>query len=321
MPSALPMASVVTLKGEFNLNYEEMLKRPAYTHGGVFHADDVFAAAFLRCINPDMTFIRVKQPTSLPDNREDYIIFDIGGGAFDHHTKESMENRPDITYPNGHVAKGAPYASFGKIARALYPFLMTEREYEQIDRTLIVDIDCQDALGGIPGKYNTLTPNQLSMAISSFNPQWNESIDADSCFEEAVGFASRILTRYIMKATAMVESQTVVEAAEAERKPDEHFVVLPRYVNYNAYLSAEVAWVIYPSLRGGFQLYSRVGPGGKNIDLFTPEEVDTLKQRPGCMFAHPGGFTAVFTTLAGAVEVAKERSVMLEQLKNKGDTE
>lgn len=291
--------------------YDEMLKRPAYTHGGVFHADDVFSAAFLRCINPDIEIVRVRQPSSLPENREDYIIFDIGGGEFDHHTKESMEKRPDITYPNGHVAKGAPYAAFGKIARAFYPYLMSEKEFELVEKGLVIDIDCQDALGGIPGKFNTLTPNQLSMAISSFNLQWNEDGDGNAAFEEAVSFAKRILERHIMKARAMVESQTVAEEAEKKRQPGERFVVLPRYVNYNAYLSQEVAWVIYPSLRGGFQLYSRVGHGGKNMDLFAPDDVEELKSMPECMFAHPGGFTAVFSTLNAAIQVAKNRSDIL----------
>lgn len=303
------------------MNYVEMLKRPAYTHGGVFHADDVFAAAFLRCINPDIQFIRVKQPSSLPEDREKYIIFDIGGGVFDHHTKESMERRPDIKYPDGHIARlGAPYASFGKIARAFYPFLMSEKEYESMDRSLITDIDYQDTLGGIPGKYNTLTSNQLSMAISSFNPQWTETADFDKCFEEAVSFAKRIIERYLIKSKAMIESQTVAEEAEAKRQPGEHFVILPRYLNYNAYLSPEVAWVIYPSLRGGFQLYSRVGKGGKNMDLFNADEVDKLKKRPGCIFAHPSGFTAVFSTLDEAIEVAKERSKIIEMKKEEEDT-
>ena len=58
----------------------------AYTHSGRFHADDVFSAALLRIINPKIRFIRVNQ---LPDNTGNAIVFDIGGGRYDHHQSDA----------------------------------------------------------------------------------------------------------------------------------------------------------------------------------------------------------------------------------------
>lgn len=51
------------------------------THAGVFHADDVFASALLRLLNPQVSIRRVRE---LP---EEFcgLAFDIGGGEFDHH--------------------------------------------------------------------------------------------------------------------------------------------------------------------------------------------------------------------------------------------
>ena len=55
--------------------------RLALTHAGHFHADDVFSAALLREIWPDLEIRRVFE---VPDGF-DGLAFDIGGGPFDHH--------------------------------------------------------------------------------------------------------------------------------------------------------------------------------------------------------------------------------------------
>ena len=55
----------------------------AFTHGGKFHADDVFSAALLFYINPKITILRGNR---VPDDF-DGIVFDIGRGAYDHHQR------------------------------------------------------------------------------------------------------------------------------------------------------------------------------------------------------------------------------------------
>ena len=55
----------------------------AFTHGGKFHADDVFSAALLFYINPEITILRGNR---VPDDF-DGIVFDIGRGAYDHHQR------------------------------------------------------------------------------------------------------------------------------------------------------------------------------------------------------------------------------------------
>ena len=56
----------------------EDLKKVEYgiTHNATFHADDVFSAAFLQMINPDIKIIR----TSEVPNDLNSIVFDIGFG-------------------------------------------------------------------------------------------------------------------------------------------------------------------------------------------------------------------------------------------------
>ena len=53
----------------------------AYTHAGKFHADDVFSAALLRILRPNIRFVRAM---GLPEGFDGFA-FDIGWGRFDHH--------------------------------------------------------------------------------------------------------------------------------------------------------------------------------------------------------------------------------------------
>lgn len=61
----------------------------AFTHGGKFHADDVFSAALLLYLNPE---IQISRGNQVPEDF-DGIVFDIGRGAYDHHQKDSRFGR------------------------------------------------------------------------------------------------------------------------------------------------------------------------------------------------------------------------------------
>ena len=58
------------------------------THSGVFHADDVFATAFLDLYFSNISVIRLDSVPLDIDN--DVIIYDIGKGKFDHHRKDAI---------------------------------------------------------------------------------------------------------------------------------------------------------------------------------------------------------------------------------------
>ena len=71
----------------------------AMTHGGKFHADDVISTVILKKIYGDsFKLIRTfRVPNDLPSN---VIVYDIGGGALDHHQKGG----------NGVRKNGVPYS-------------------------------------------------------------------------------------------------------------------------------------------------------------------------------------------------------------------
>ena len=82
-----------------NLLYQ--IHRPsalAFTHSGKFHADDVFSAALLLYLNPE---IMITRGNRVPEDF-DGIVFDIGRGQYDHHQKDSRIRE-----------NGIPYAAFG----------------------------------------------------------------------------------------------------------------------------------------------------------------------------------------------------------------
>ena len=63
-----------------------------FTHSGIFHADDVFATAFIKMINPNIEIVRGNE---VPNNFTG-IVYDIGLGEFDHHGDEKKKKENGI---------------------------------------------------------------------------------------------------------------------------------------------------------------------------------------------------------------------------------
>ena len=134
------------------------MKIPAkgFTHGGKFHADDVFSTALLQIVRPD---IQVMRGFVVPDDF-DGIVYDVGGGMFDHH-QEPRETRPN----------GVPYAAFGLLWQVLGAQLVGEHQARLLDENFIQPLDLND---------NTGEQNSLADAIGSFNPLWDSKDDRTS---------------------------------------------------------------------------------------------------------------------------------------------
>ena len=133
------------------------LPNEAVTHNGRFHADDVFSAALLKILNPEIHISRV---STVPENF-DGIVFDLANGAFDHHNsnKKCREN-------------GVPYASFGLLWNEYGHTLVSESAAKTFDESFIQPLDTQDNYGG---------NNMLCRAITQANPKWDSVYDSLSC--------------------------------------------------------------------------------------------------------------------------------------------
>lgn len=208
----------------------------ALTHGGKFHADDVFSAALLKKINPS---IRIVRTFEVP-KEFDGIAFDIGYGRYDHH-QENAELRDN----------GVPYASFGLLWRDFGEALLTgvgclpaqaAEEAARFDEGFIQSLDNSD---------NTGCENPLAGVISDFNPSWDSSESPDQRFEEAVNFAMTVLNRKFDNMLSVHRARALVETALAESK--DNIVILPRFAPWRKVLvPSNAVFVVYPSQRGGY---------------------------------------------------------------------
>lgn len=198
----------------------------ALTHGGKFHSDDVFGAAFLKIINPNIEIIR---RNIVPDDF-DGLVFDIGMGYFDHHMKDNKIR-----------SNGIPYAAFGKLWKEFSKELYGEYVYESIDKILIQDLDLSDNKG---------TYNALAIAIDVFNPV--DNTDGDKEFFEAMEFAKIILERMILKQKNRLKDLEKVKKYYDD-SVDKRVVILDEPLFYKDYLpSTDAIYVVYPSNRGGY---------------------------------------------------------------------
>jgi len=232
------------------------LKNYAMTHGGKFHADDVFSAALLKIINPNIKIIRAFEAPKDFDG----IVFDIGCGKFDHH-QECAEVREN----------GVPYAAFGLLWRefgesilaAGCPLEQAAKEATRFDEIFIQPLDKDD---------NTGCGNQLASAIGVFNPSWDSDESSNQCFVEALDFATIILQKKIDSIMSVQRAKELVEAALANL--NDNIVILPRYAPWKTILvQSQAEFVVYPSQRGGYS--AQVIPADldtKEAKCYFPEE-------------------------------------------------
>lgn len=102
---------------------EEIKKKDAkaFTHGGKFHADDVFSSALLLYINPEIV---ISRGNKVPEDF-DGIVFDIGRGRYDHHQKDSRVRE-----------NGVPYAAFGLLWEELGKEILGEELQKNLMKLL-----------------------------------------------------------------------------------------------------------------------------------------------------------------------------------------
>ena len=83
---------------------DKMEEANCITHSGTFHADDVFASAFLDLYLGDVRVFRTNNVD--PSNvSEGVLVYDVGRGKFDHHQNDALKRD-----------NGIPYCSFGLLS-------------------------------------------------------------------------------------------------------------------------------------------------------------------------------------------------------------
>lgn len=263
------------------MKLEEVKKiKIAYTHSMKFHSDDVFSAAFLQIINPDIEIIRVNK---LPDNFKG-LAFDIGLGEFDHHqaNNEKREN-------------GIPYAAFGKLWRAFAKDLYGEYVYKRIDKLIIEDLDMTDNIG---------TKHSLAIAIDAFNPLNGSCGDKE--FFKTVKFAKKVLEQLIAKAQKY-EAEALEVKKCYEKSEDKRLIILDKHLYYQDVLPfTEAIYVIYPNNRGGYAAQG-VTINPDTVELKKPFPKEWVNNLPDYLrFCHNSRFLIASDTFEGVLKACKE---------------
>lgn len=264
--------------------------KKAFTHGGIFHSDDVFSSAFLKILNPD---IIIERGNEVPDDYKG-IVFDIGFGKYDHHQKDKRE-REDETL----------YAAFGLLWEEFGELVLGKEDAKRFDEDFVKPLDNSD---------NTGEKNTLALIISDFIPAWNENEkDMDTCFFEAVEFAKGILERKFKIIKSKNEAtQNVKKMIENNKGPILYFEKTMPWKE--AAKNTDLIYVIFPSIRGGY-IVQAVPSDDEGVDNKYPfpdewcgETKDKLYELTGIetfSFCHNSGFLAATDTKEDAYKVAE----------------
>ena len=258
----------------------------AFTHGGKFHADDVFSSALLLYINPE---IHITRGNKVPDDFEG-IVFDIGRGSFDHHQKDSRIRE-----------NGVPYAAFGLLWEVLGKEILGEELAVRFDESFVQPLDNND---------NTGEKNELATLIGNFNPSWDANDNGDKEFFQAVSVAGMILENKFERYKGNERADKRIDEILKNHDPKSRILVLPEFIPCQKALSeTDIAFVIFPSNRGGYCIQPQKKEYSMNYKCSFPEswlglEGDELIKETGldtAVFCHKGGFIMTVGQLDEAV--------------------
>ncbi len=276
------------------------------THNGNFHADDVFSIAALKNIFPVFNLVRTRDLEVI--GKADVVI-DVGGiydpetGRFDHHQRGGAGEREN----------GIPYSSFGLVWKKYGVEICGGNQdvANSVDSSLVSTIDAIDC-GHAEGVSKGIS---LSQTISMFNPTWEEESHYDVCFDEAVAFASRVLTRFIASASGGISAKSIVAKA-IEQAEDPRVIVLEQYTPWKRTvhaLSEDALFMVYPSDSGQWRIQTvPVEPGSFENRKSLPKAwaglsdkaLQDVTQLDDAMFCHNGLFIGGAASFESTMKMA-----------------
>lgn len=218
------------------------------THHGRFHADEVMATAILKEIF-DIEVVRTRDTERFKDLE---IVYDVGGGEFDHHGVDKLYRDNGTPY----AACGLIWNRFGKDVVTSKGLSLTEEDidsvHKYVDRALIEGIDAID--NGLKTGEVVIPTMNISSIISGFNPTWDSEVSEDIAFNGAVQFASAVLENTLEQKFASVKAREIVVDAY-EKRPRKEVMVLDAFYPWMRALKEidkekEVLFIIYPSKEG-----------------------------------------------------------------------
>lgn len=283
------------------------------THAGKFHADEVFGTILLEQIYKDVKLIRLPEVDNI--NLDEKTVYDIGGGKFDHHQIGG----------NGQRESGIKYAAFGLLWKEYgKKYLETlncnniDDCFYMFDKSFVQFVDAGDN-GQIPFEKIDIKLETLSDIIEGFNPRWNEDIDSDIKFVEALEIARKIFENKIQSVISKCAAKELVE--DAIDKSKNGILILDKFMPYQEFVlesknkKAEgILYAVFKSNRTGYTIraipkvlgsfenrkrFPQEWAGLKNEDLQKVTGVKTAT------FCHNACFICVADDFEDALKLAK----------------
>lgn len=291
------------------INPQEISTANAITHSGIFHADEVMSTVLLGKILPE---VKVCRTFKVPENvAENVIVYDIGGGIYDHHQRGFDEAREN----------GIKYSSFGLLWKKFGMQLLSNVEnaelvFKLFDASFVASIDAVD--NGQVEKSSTIPIMSVSGVISSFNPNWDEKVNADERFMETVKFAEVIFDNALNSAISKAKAKTGVD--NAIEKSTNGIMILDEFMPWQDYIfnsekANDILYVVFPSNRGGYNVNAVPdAPGSYGQRKPLPESWAGLSGNalaeetgiPSANFCHQARFICAAGTFEDALELAKK---------------
>jgi uncharacterized UPF0160 family protein len=311
-----------------------------YTHDGQFHADEVFATAMFSIISDDLNIVRGSD-TDIPQDTVNWIIYDIGGGALDHHSVENKER-------NGtHPGTDVPYAACGLVWKKYYQEVLEALDcpesymvtvFRRIENSLVIGIDAVDngydpVLDAVSGLnlddavksdivQRAKTGMSVSQIIKDFNPPWNSSMDPFDAFMDAVSFAKDILLNRIDSIISSLDGRDYV--MQCIYYSGEHMMIMDEFAPWEGVIYSrssydpkahDIWFVISPALRGGWNVQCVLLDSDDRSSYrhalpsewygLRYEELQKVSGVETAVFCHPSGFLAGAGTKSDAVRMAR----------------
>lgn len=287
------------------------------THDGTFHTDDVCACAVLSLVFTDreVEIVRTRDETQIAT--ADIVVdvgavYDVPTMRFDHHQKGGADTRDN----------GIPYASFGLVWRQYGVELAGSLDNAQfIDEQLVQGIDGAD--NGVVNKVadNGVYSYSVIDAISALRPTWEEDMEMDEAFMEAVNMATIILERMIKHAEGYSHARELLETSY-EQSADKTIIDIGKeYPGWYEVMAQypEPLYVIYERSDGSWSVkavretpteFTARKPFPERWAGLKDDELQSVTGVADAMFCHNGRFIVVAKTREGALTLAQKAVVL-----------
>ena len=268
------------------------------THSGTMHADEVFATAFLHLYKKNIKVYRTNS-IKKDDNQQDYIIYDIGRGKYDHHQLDSEKRENQIPYSS----IGLLWKDFGKDYLEKNDFPEIEAIYLAVDKDLIEGIDADDN-GVFPKIESTFKVKTIPSIIKMFNPSFESAENESDQFLKAVKLAEMILKEELSYIKGKILAEKKVLEYLNKYDGTSNYFILDEYLPYEETLLKDekynkIEFVAFPSNRGGFAIKTvPISFQNHNPRKAFPEswagleneELEKISNIKGLRFCHSGRF-------------------------------